>query len=220
MAVTRFVREEPLRENPYLTALDEAKRTLVLADFSMGTACRYSFVWGRHGSGFQHESSKLLQDIGNALSMKTLCILGWKHDPSGVLKGRSRHVASVLKNAGWRVHAEPGIGVAVADVTSDLARALDLARAMDCGSFIAFGDWSASDVWIRPPFRNTVEFFCWSHRLAPSREFVESLTLYSGAVAYRMEDDQQPPAVVLLTSQPVGDALLDLVQPNPTDAID
>lgn len=216
MAVAKIVREEPVRENPHLVALNEATRTLVLGDFATDTACRYSFIWERHGPGFRQESCKLLEAIGHALSMKIVCILGWKHDVSGPLKGRSRHLISVLEKSSWQVHAEPGIGIAVADVASSaLGQSLAFAATVGCGSFVAFGDWGASDVWTRPPFRNTMEFFCWNHNLAPSKEFIESLGAYSGNVAYRVVDDQQPPTVVLLTSQPAGEALLDLVQPVP-----
>jgi hypothetical protein len=52
--------EEPIAPNSSVTALDESTQRLVLAEFSVDNACRYSVRWERRALFFDKESLEAL----------------------------------------------------------------------------------------------------------------------------------------------------------------
>lgn len=202
------VSEEPVRSNSNITSLDERSQRLLLAEFSVENVCRYSLVWERAASVFDDESLGVLVALAEILSVPTHFVVGWKHQADGPLRIRHLQLRSFLTKTGWLVHTENRIGLAGLETApgslADIYRAI---ASRDVGWFLAFGDWASVTTLVQPPFRNTIEFFCWNHRLAPSLQFLNGVGVCSGAVAYRTAGDDQKPAVHLVTCRRVGQAL-------------
>jgi hypothetical protein len=213
MSAPNLVLEEPVRPNMTITALDEASQRLTLADFSLTSVCRYSFVWARGDRGFQNASASLLVSLAKIRPKAMQLVVGWRHEVRGPFRMRHAQLRAYLVKSGWHVHLEDQLGIGVLNLApSHLHQTVASVEARDVGWFAALGGWATPEQLSVPPFRRTVDFFCWNHQLAPSKEFLNALPPYSGDIAYRSVGDDRLPTVVLVTSEPMGDAIVKQIE--------
>jgi hypothetical protein len=113
-----------------------------------------------------------------------------------------------LQRAGWSLALEPGIGLAVkAPNPPEVPAAIEGLRAARLGWFLGFGDWCDAVELGRPPFLPTMANFCWTGRLAASREFTEAVVERGGAFAYAVASDDRRPSVIVVAPVERHDAL-------------
>lgn len=201
------VRAEPLKRTEELAALDEESGALRLADFDVEGLWRYSFIWpGVREAGVpEPDVFRLLEQLHKLLSGTSVCVAGWRHGVPEELRRRHTLLSSRLKRQSWAVNAEPGIGVAMkATPIGSVSQTIHQLRAAgQAGWFMAFDAWKSPIDLHEDPFRKTIQSFCWSHRLQPSKQFLEGLREIRGAVAYVVDDDMKDSRVILIT--PRGD---------------
>jgi hypothetical protein len=206
--------EEPLGPNPELTAVDDESSAITLAEFAVDGLCRYSFSWNRGEAEVEVRAVRLLDALGEHVPVKpNICVAGWRHEVPSGLRVRHRHVVSTLQRRGWQVRAESGIGLAMRAIDGgELPQAVELLRSTGhTGWFLAFGSWPSASALAQSPFRNTLASFCWTHRLAPSRPFLQGLRDAGGAVAYLVADDVHLARAILITPTAMGARLSSLV---------
>lgn len=208
--------EEPVWPNTWLRAVDERERRIILAEFSVGTVCRYSFDWPYGDSRFRDEAVVLLEELTRFTPQPMICIAGWAHDPGGTLRFRHLNLKAKLEKEDWRVVATDGVGVAAKETSpGSLVAEIDAAQSLQAGWFVGFGRWCTAQALAAPPFVGTIRYFCQNGRLAPSREFLQALGETGGGVAYAVEGDDRKPGVVLLSTERLRERLDELISAAP-----
>jgi len=208
--------EEPLTKNFDIDAVDESRNALSLANFEVPRLSRYSLRWARINRNFKTEYAEAIEQLSALTGRPISCVLGWKNDIQGTLRMRHRVMRSNLDRAGWATTALDGIGLAISAVkTGDLAGTLDLAHSLHLGWFVALGPQCEAGELTQPPFLETIRFFCWNQRLAPSHQFLERLAERDSIIAYAVSGDDRQPALIFLTTDRLGAELGSLVAANP-----
>jgi hypothetical protein len=208
--------EEPLTKNFDIDAVDESQSALTLADFEISTLCRYSLHWPRADKDFKTGYVEAIEQLSALVRYPMSCVLGWKHDVQGAFKMRHKIMRSNLDRAGWSTTASDGIGLATSVVKSgNLARTLEMAQTLHLGWFVNLGEQYQQDQLTRPPLLETVRFFCWNQRLAPSYQFLQAHAGRNSIIAYAVSSDDRQPALVVLTANRLRTELGSLVAESP-----
>lgn len=198
----RLICEEPIRPNPFVTSLDEASQRLVLAEFSIESVCRYTLVWERGAAAFPDDAITALASLADVVALPMHLVIGWRQDESGHQRGRHRNLVAALRKTGWEVRADIGLGLGVLATDSvKLAGVHETVRNRGVGWCLILGDGLKLDGLFAAPFRKTMEFFCWNHRLAPSSQFIRGLGDCGSAIGYCVSGDDRLPAVYLLSRE-------------------
>ena len=211
-----LIAEEPLTRNFDIDAVDESQSQLRLADFEVPTLSRYTLRWQRTNKNFKTECAAALERLSALTDQPISCVLGWKNDVQGALKMRHKIMRSNLARAGWSTTGLDGIGLAISPVkTGNLADTLGFARSLHLGWFVVLGEQCREGELTQPPFLETIRFFCWNQRLAPSFQFLEALAGRNTIIAYAVSGDDRQPALIILTAAHLRTELDSFVEEDP-----
>lgn len=196
-----LISEEPLTKNFDIDAVDESQSRLSLADFEVPTLSRYTLRWQRSNKDFKTECTAAIEQLAALTNHPLSCVLGWKNDVQGALKMRHKIMRANLDRAGWSTTGLDGIGLAIFAVkTGNLADTLESAQSLKLGWFVVLGEQYREGELTQPPLRETIRFFCWNQRLAPSLQFLEAFAGRNSIIAYAVSGDDRQPALIVLTS--------------------
>jgi hypothetical protein len=178
--------EEPLLPNPQIHALDESTGQVVLGDFGVANANRYSFVWLGAHSGASAALSAMLAATARALSLPVAGCAVWAASDDPARAPSQRKVRWQHEKDGWHVVASDGLVTAVKAIAED-----DLVfplRDLGARSVLFLGEGARSETIREPAILPSLGLLA-RFRMAPSEPLLRWLSDRGWALAYPARDD-------------------------------
>lgn len=221
MLTYRVVAEDVIRPNPDIAALDESSQCIVLADFTIEGACRHSLIWERDKTALPRAALSVLSQLAEATGLDLKLMIGWRHDSMGALRGRHRAIVRSLKRAGFDLHIEPNLGLATIRIEpSKLVESHEKRCNTDVGWCVVLGDRIRLKHFASDPFRRTIDFFCWNHRLQPSEAFLRGLKESECTIGYFIAGDDRRPSLHLISTAKMSGVIRRAIDTPPSQADD
>ncbi len=194
--------EEPLASNPYLSAFNEEEDLIDLATFSVPTLCRYNFLPTEPKTRQNTLFVQLLKEITLISQATPHWVCCWSHDPVGYEKYRCYALLSRFRREGWATHVNEGIGIALRKLPSLNLPSLNPFTESNpsIGWAIVLSNQIDISCLTGPAFSPTFRVFSASHRIAPSRRFLEAM---DWSLLYETESQTDDLGVVLVSKGPL-----------------
>ncbi len=235
-------KEEPLRPNGYLYAVDEATGRIVLSKFANSHLNRYYFLFkfnpshGKQKDQFAEPIAQLLEAIAQETALPATWVAAWD-DASGDLHTpiRSKVAASQRRKQGYSIFVEPEAEpkpqlslvtkptLSVATKAADTFRGLD-GKPFDCygifnGQFLVLGKPPALETFVSGNIRATMDTLASRRKLSPSEKFLTLIEDRKLSLIYQEYDIYENGYFVLIVVAPHKLNLDGLLENNLVDEV-